>query len=146
MKFENILVPIDFSDDASTALDQAIELAAVSGGRLHLLHAYESLSATASAYGGGLPLDFADQIREAAAKHILEWKERATSRGIETETHLSAASPSAAIVETAAELGVDLIVIGTRGLSGLMHVMMGSVAERVVRTAECPVLTVKHPR
>ena len=57
--------------------------------------------------------------------------------------HLSPASPTLAIEALVDEVGADLIVMGTRGLSGLKHVMLGSVAERTVRTAKCPVLTVK---
>ncbi len=66
-----------------------------------------------------------------------------TGEGIQCESHLIAQTPSAAIVEAAEQIGADLIVMGTRGLSGLKHILLGSVAERTVRVAPCPVMTVK---
>jgi nucleotide-binding universal stress UspA family protein len=68
-----------------------------------------------------------------------------SNEGIQSEAILSADSPSLAINLAAEEVEADLIVMGTRGLSGLKHAVLGSVAERVVRLAPCPVLTVKHP-
>ena len=65
--------------------------------------------------------------------------------GIKTVSILSADSPASAINLAADEINADLIVMGTRGLAGLKHAMLGSVAERVVRLSPCPVLTVKHP-
>jgi nucleotide-binding universal stress UspA family protein len=144
VKIETIVVPVDFSDDASAAFDYAIDLAEHFSATIHLLHAYESLSATASAYGGGLPLDLPERIREAAAAKLSQWQARPTRRKVAIETHLTPARPSAAVTDLAARLNADLIVMGTRGLSGLLHVLMGSVAERTLRTAPCPVLTVKH--
>jgi nucleotide-binding universal stress UspA family protein len=64
-------------------------------------------------------------------------------QGVQTEEHLSPLFPPEGIAESAAEVGADLIVMGTRGLTGFKHVLLGSVAERTVRTAPCPVLTVK---
>jgi nucleotide-binding universal stress UspA family protein len=145
MTLDEILVPVDFSDDAAAALDRAIELAQHFGARIHLLHAYESLSATASAYGGGIPVDLGERIREAAAVRLEEWRARGAGKGVEIDVHLSSSLPSQAILDTAREVGADMIVMGTRGISGLMHVLVGSVAERTVRHATCPVLTVKQP-
>ena len=68
-----------------------------------------------------------------------------SNEGIKSESILSADSPSLAISLAAEKIKADLIVMGTRGLSGLKHAVLGSVAERVVRLAPCPVLTVKHP-
>jgi nucleotide-binding universal stress UspA family protein len=62
---------------------------------------------------------------------------------VKAHGHLSPASPSLAIETTVEEVGADLVVMGTRGLSGIKHVVLGSVAERTVRTCPCPVLTVK---
>ena len=72
-----------------------------------------------------------------------EWAARAGRRGLEAHTILSPLFPSEAIERASEEIGAGLIVIGTRGLTGLKHVLLGSVAERTVRTARCPVLTVK---
>ena len=93
--------------------------------------------------GVGLPLDLMTSVRESAARQLAEWGEGVVRAGLKSETHLSPATPSLAIVATVEEVGADLVVMGTRGLSGLKHVMLGSVAERTVRTAPCAVLTVK---
>ena len=72
-----------------------------------------------------------------------EWRAKAMLEGIEVGVSLSSRFPSLEISETAAEIGADLIVMGTRGLSGIKHVLLGSVAERTLRLAPCPVLTLK---
>jgi nucleotide-binding universal stress UspA family protein len=92
-----------------------------------------------------LPSGYYEDIRDAAAKRLSDWSDIVSKEGIKTESILSADSPSTAINLAATEIEADLVVMGTRGLSGLKHAMLGSVAERVVRLAPCPVLTVKHP-
>ena len=95
-------------------------------------------------YGVVLPASFDREVREAAAKRLEQWREKAAADGVEADGRLTATFPSMGIVETAREEKVDLIVMGTRGLSGIKHVLLGSVAERTLRTAPCPVLTVKE--
>ena len=94
-------------------------------------------------YGEVLPANFAVDLRAAAVAKLDQLRTKVAGRGVETHVHLREAPPSVAICDVAAELGVDLIVMGTRGLSGLKHVLLGSVAERTVRNAPCPVLTIK---
>ena len=144
-RFETILVPVDFSDHSKEALDTAIQIAHLFGSTIHLLHCYHIQTAGISPYGIVLPEGYYADIRDAAAKQLSDWHELVSNEGIQTESILSADSPSVAINLTAEEIGADLIVMGTRGLAGLKHAMLGSVAERVVRLAPCPVLTVKHP-
>jgi nucleotide-binding universal stress UspA family protein len=144
-RFETILVPVDFSDHSKEALDTAIQIAHQFGSTVHLLHCYHIQTAGISPYGIVLPEGYYADIRDAAAKRLSDWHELVSNEGIQTESILSADSPSVAISLTAEEIGADLIVMGTRGLAGLKHAMLGSVAERVVRLAPCPVLTVKHP-
>jgi nucleotide-binding universal stress UspA family protein len=131
-----ILVPVDFSEHSAKALDLAIDFAKT-------FRAKQPLGVTP--YGIVIPESFDREIREAAGRHLGEWREKAAAEGIETEAALSGLFPSIAIGDTAAQIRADLIVMGTRGLSGIKHVMLGSVAERTVRTAPCPVLTVKAP-
>ncbi len=83
------------------------------------------------------------RIRNAASQQLQEWQKRIAPEGVEVESTLMGEFPSHAIAVTAEEMGADLIVMGTRGLSGIKHVMLGSVAERTVRIAPCPVMTVK---
>lgn len=143
MQINTILVPVDFSDDASAALDYAIELAQDFNAEIHLIHAYQTMVAAAAPYGVSVPIALNEDLRKAAAASLAEWNERVVKAGLTVATHLSPDTPSSAIVAAATTMGVDLIVMGTRGLTGLRHVIVGSVAERTVRTAPCPVLTVK---
>jgi nucleotide-binding universal stress UspA family protein len=144
-RFETILVPVDFSDHSKEALDTAIQIAHLFGSTVHLLHCYHIQTAGISPYGIVLPSGYYADIRAAAEKHLNDWYEMVSNEGIQSESILSADSPSLAINLAAEEVEADLIVMGTRGLSGLKHAVLGSVAERVVRLAPCPVLTVKHP-
>jgi len=145
IRFETILVPIDFSDHSREALDTAIQIGRLFGSTIHLLHCYHVQAAGVSPYGIVLPSGYYADLRDAAERRLRDWHDIVSKEGIESESILSADSPSLAINLAAKEFKSDLIVMGTRGLSGLKHAMLGSVTERVVRLAPCPVLTVKHP-
>lgn len=142
-RFRSILVPTDFSEHAEAALDRAVALARTSQGVLHLLHAYEMPLGTIPPYGVAIPESVLMGVRDAAARRLEQAGARAEAAGVRCERHLMQSSPSSAIAESARTLGVDLVVMGTRGNTGLKHVLLGSVAERAVRTAPCPVLTLK---
>jgi len=141
--FRKILVPLDFSKHADAALDLAIELAKEQGAEIHLVHAYELPTAVTMAYGVAIPQAVWDGIQEAAVARLDEGRTRVEAAGLRAKTHLATAPAADAITSAAATIGADLIVMGTRGLGGLKHVLLGSVAERTIRTAPCPVLTVK---
>ena len=143
MPFQTIVVPLDFSDESRAALDTAIEIAKQAGATLHLVHAYQIIVPTAPMIGAGVPPDLMTSVREAASSQLAEWSAIPERAGLKTESHLSPASPSLGDrVHGRGGRGRPR-VMGTRGLSGLKHVMLGSVAERTVRMAPCPVLTVK---
>jgi nucleotide-binding universal stress UspA family protein len=142
-RFEKILVPVDFSEHSARALEMAIDLAKAFGAGVHLLHCYQIQPLSISPYGIVLPESFDRDVREAAERRTDEWRTKVMLEGIEVEASLSSRFPSLEISETASEVGADLIVMGTRGLSGIKHVLLGSVAERTLRLAPCPVLTVK---
>jgi nucleotide-binding universal stress UspA family protein len=144
-RFETILVPVDFSAHSKEALDTAIQIAHQFGSTIHLLHCYHIQTAGIAPYGIVMPSGYCADLRDAAEKHLNDWHEIVSNEGIKSESILSADSPSLATNLAAEEIEADLIVMGTRGLSGLKHAVLGSVAERVVRLAPCPVLTVKHP-
>jgi universal stress protein A len=142
--FEKILVPIDFGLHSAEALRRAVDVARHYGASLKLVYAYEPLDyALPEGYAlytpeqvGQLLEDFRDRLR-AAAREV-------ESQGAREVTHEVLTGPAAGeIVEHARAQGFDLIVMGTHGRRGLSHLLMGSVAERVLRTAPCPVLTVK---
>jgi nucleotide-binding universal stress UspA family protein len=132
-----MLVPLDFSAHSHKALEYAIEFAKALDASIHLLHALH------------LPVDLRmtgdwwTEARQAPLEGLEVCMRQVTTAGLECESHLSDENPSAAIVQLAEELGADLIVMGSRGLSGIKHVLLGSVAERTVRAAPCPVLTIR---
>ena len=141
--FRTILVPTDFSGHSGAAIDAAVELAKAFGGKIRLLHCYALNPGGVSPYGVVIPPNFDREVREAAARQLDELRDKTAARGVEVEATLSSMFPSQEIVRTAEEIGADVIVMGTRGLTGVKHVLLGSVTERTVRMANCPVLTVK---
>jgi nucleotide-binding universal stress UspA family protein len=141
-----ILVPTDFSATSDAALTYAKRLAERFDASLHLVHAFEDPFTTAAfaaeAYTT-LPLALREQLvldAEARLTDRLSTDERIRFNGT---AEIVTGTPSAAIVDYARTLGIDLIVMGTHGRGGMAHVLLGSVAERVVRTAHCPVLTLR---
>lgn len=143
MNFKNIVVAVDFSDTSRRAVEAAEDLARRCGAKLHLLHSHPIQFLTSSPYAPVLPAYHFDDLDAAARKQLHTWRTEHCAEGLDVEEHLSEEPPSLAIVDVAEELGADLIVIGTRGLTGVKHVLLGSVAERVVQSAHCPVLTIK---
>lgn len=146
MKIQSILVPTDFSDDARSALDTAVDWAAEFGATIHIVHAYfVDVPAVYGGYGGDflLPADILEPVREAAENSVAELVAEAGQRGVSVEGRAMLGDASSSILAEAERLNSDLIVMGTRGLTGLKHVILGSTAERVVRKSPCFVLTVK---
>lgn len=139
----SILVPIDFSPNARTVLDWAAHLAEEHECPLVLLHAYHLPVDFQQLEGAYLPADFWTQVKSDAAANLERHAQTLRDRGLRVETVLREGYPATVIEEEARERGVDLIVIGTRGHTGLKHLLLGSVAERVVQKAPCAVLTVK---
>jgi nucleotide-binding universal stress UspA family protein len=146
MELHKILVPIDFSEHSKRALDEALDLAKSFGAELHLLHCYETfpIGAAVAPYDYVVPESVARAVREGAQALLSEWSRKAAGAEVKIHEHVTAGPPTVGIVELAKALGADLIVMGTRGRTGLKHVLLGSVAERTIRIAPCPVLTVKH--
>jgi len=145
MEIQTILVPTDFSTDAEKALETAVELAKTFGARVEVVHAYHVAIPVVSPMGGGyaFPDGFFESIRKHSQARVDEAVSAKAGSGVEISGRVVEGPPSIAIVNEAEKVSADLIVIGTRGLTGLKHVMLGSVAERTVRTAPCPVLTVR---
>jgi nucleotide-binding universal stress UspA family protein len=146
LEIHKILVPVDFSEHSQRALDEAIGLAKSFDAELHLLHCYQVHPQAVAPYGIVVPETFEHDIRMAALQRLSELRDKASAQGVRVKEHITAHFPGEEIVEMANRLGIDLIVMGTRGLTGLKHVLLGSVAERTIRLASCPVLTVKADR
>jgi nucleotide-binding universal stress UspA family protein len=139
-RISKILVAIDFSPHASNALEWARSLGDALGAKLILLHVIDAVAA-GSLETGGVTADFAPLyvLREQAEKRMGELKALIP----DAQTVVREASPPAAIVDVALELNCQMIVMGTHGRSGLEHLLLGSVAEYVVRHSKIPVLTVR---
>ena len=141
-----IVCPIDFSEYSKHALDYAVAIATQYQSTLFLIHVVEPIRLPIDV-GVGIPglLEYEGTIVEKAREHLdalLDVTARAT---LEVETHVLKGAAFAEIVRFARDKNADLIVIATHGLSGIAQLLLGSTAEKVVRKAPCPVLTVKHP-
>jgi nucleotide-binding universal stress UspA family protein len=141
-KFETILMATDFSPTSDHALEYAAMLARKTGAALHLLYVVPfPIELTSYPSSRWVELGaLRDQLRAEAERDLAT--RAAAIGGVDVKSEVKFEVPAGAIVETAAERKCQLIVMGTRGRGGVSRLLLGSVAERVVRTAECPVLTV----
>jgi len=144
--WKTICCPIDFSDASRAAMEVAADLARRFGARLTLLHAYPVPGYTFPDGSVVASPRMLQELAEQAARHLAEWQQQAQRLGAPAvDIHTAVGEPAAEIVAWAKEQKLDLLVLGTHGRTGLEHALMGSVAERVVRRARCPVLTVHPP-
>jgi universal stress protein A len=143
MQINRILVATDFSECSEKAVASGTFLAKSHGASIELVHALAVPWPTVSPYDVALPAMYLNDAREAARKRLRATAEKIQSEGVEVQSHLSDGSAAEAVVSSAKELECDLIVMGTHGYTGLRHALLGSVAERTLRTAPCAVLTVK---
>ena len=137
-----ILCPVDFSESSERASDYAVALARQLGAGVHFLHAWQM---PVYAFPDGAVIlgpDVVAQITAELQKSLDALVQRHQERDLSVEGHLAQGLPDREIVRMAEELGCELIVMGTHGRTGLPHLFLGSVAERVVRTSPIPVLTV----
>ena len=141
IKLEKILVPIDFSQFSAKALRYGEELATKFHAELHLLHAFEIMPIMNgdSVY---FPPDLAVQ-EEAAAAKTLDEQQVDVPDDVHVVREMKHGHPFVEVVRYAKENDIGLIVMGTHGRGAIAHMLLGSVAERVVRKAPCPVLTVR---
>lgn len=146
MRLKRILVPTDFSEISLQALEYAIELGKPFKASIVLLHASEPIyfatPGTLYAPSGNVVMLLREQ-RRIAQEHLAHLARALEKRRIPIQTMLASGSPHQVIVGAAKKVGADLIVMSTHGRGGFSHLFMGSVAEKVVRSASCPVLTVR---
>ncbi len=143
MTAQHILVPTDLSAYADYALDYAIELAQTLQARLTVLYVFHVSSL---ALGEAPPAVLANTL-EAMETHAQQGTQLALARvqqaGLQGDSAIVEGIPFQVIIETAESREIDLIVMGTHGRTGLAHALLGSVAEKVVRLAPCPVLVTR---
>ena len=148
MQVKTIVVPCDFSEYAEQAYRWAIGLAEKWGAKIILLHAaqlFTSLGYPESVYLLDLK-KMEDEILADAEKRLREFMAKKDSSPVVVETRAVTGDPFWEICQTAEKEPADLIVMGSHGRTGLAHVLLGSVAERVVRHAPCPVLVARAPK
>jgi nucleotide-binding universal stress UspA family protein len=144
--FDRILAATDFSPASSPALAQAMRIAGATGAELLLVNAYESPGTmTYGPYLASATLydEIEAALRNGAEKGLRPLEEKARKAGIKVKSEVLRGVPSLAITEAAKARHADLIVIGTHGRGGISRFILGSVAQRVIATAPCPVMTVR---
>ena len=141
MKCQHILVPIDFSPDAERALEHAITLARQFQARLTLLHVIHIPVTTEVNLSS-----YYVEMETSAQQGMMTYQKRVEDAGLVVDVIVMRGTPFRDIVDLATNKRVDLIVMGTHGRTGLQHLLLGSVAERVVRLAPCPVLVTREDK
>ncbi len=146
LDIKRILVPLDFSTNSELALDYARAMAQRFGAELHLVHVCEVpalVAAPADTYAMAYA-EWSECLADDAERQLVALQKRLPE--VRTSSEVVFGNPAKCIVTAANVKRSDLIVMGTHGRGPIMHMLMGNVAERVVRAAPCPVLTVREPR
>ncbi len=144
-QFTKVLAPIDFSETSRATLDYALDLVSP-GGTLLVCHVVDDIPLTYGYVGIAVPPpELTQRLSAEAAREMEAFVPKALPEGVRLDTRVLHGAPFAGIVRLAEEEKTDLIVMGTHGRTGLKHMLLGSVTEKVVRTSPCPVLVVHRP-
>ena len=146
LTLKTVLVPTDFSEASESALRYGKAMAEAFGASLHVVHVMEDLLAhawAAEVYVSSMP-QLRDEIEKESRQRLVTLLTDAERATLRAETALLAGNPVLEIIRYAKAHGVDLIVMGTHGRGPIAHMLLGSVAEKVVRKSPCPVLTVRE--
>ncbi|WP_058366701.1 universal stress protein [Haloparvum sedimenti] len=139
--YDNILVPTDGSPASDAAIDHAIDLAKRYDARVHALYVVDGAAYSTLEAGAQVVVEALEKEGEEATERVAE---AATDAGVETVTTVTTGTAYRSISDYVAENDIDLIVMGTHGRRGLDRYLLGSVTERVVRTSDVPVMTVRQ--
>jgi len=149
MLWKTILVPHDFSSSANHAAALARDEAKLHGAAILLLHVIDLPpgfeAASVMPPETGAPINAKDYAMSTAQKHLEDIATRLKKDGVNATAYIRTGNPVDQINTFVTDNAVDLIVMGTHGRTGLQHLLVGSVAERIVRSSAKPVLTVRHP-
>lgn len=142
-----ILVPVDFSDNSRVAIEMAVQIAESFGAQIIFFHAIELPRVIKGEVERRLPLvqEYERRARETAERELAALLKQYGNGRFTIVVESAEGQPFIEIIKAAKKHVVDLVVMGTHGFTGLKHMLIGSVAEKVVRKSPCPVLTVKHP-
>jgi len=138
-----ILCATDFSGASKRAYEYAVELAAKLQAEVVVIHAYQIPAYTLPDGMVEVPVEVESNVRQRLEQQLDEFVRSVDTKGAAVKAQLSDGVPYVEITHAARELKADLIVVGTHGRTGLAHLLLGSVAERVVRTSDVPVLTIR---
>jgi len=145
LSIKSVLVPTDFSDASATALTYGMGVADAFGASLHLVHVMEDLLAhawAAEVYVAAAP-NLREEIERESRQRLDSMLPEADRERLRAEIALLSGNPFLEIIRYAKAHDIDLIVMGTHGRGPIAHMLLGSVAEKVVRKSPCPVLTVR---
>jgi len=142
-KIRKILMPVDFSENSRVALDWAMSIANKLGAKVILFHAMETSDFIKEL--AEQEDDVLSRVKSGAAMQLQQFADKYNDKKISVAASIDEGKPFVKIIEAAKSYDVDLIVMGTHGRTGLRQTLIGSVAEKVVRKAPCPVMIVKHP-
>ncbi|HQU30861.1 MAG: universal stress protein [Planctomycetia bacterium] len=145
IKIEKILFPTDFSACSKHALKYALDIAVERGAKLYILHVIPKINVPVGTGGLTFPVSkLYDDMENEAKKNIYRLVPKRFMEKIQVENIIIRGTPFQEINKAAQKYDIDLITIATHGRTGLSHAILGSTAERVVRTAPCPVLCVRY--
>jgi nucleotide-binding universal stress UspA family protein len=139
---KRIVVATDFSDGSDAAMERAFSLARTLGAVVDLVHVLDPTMLIAPASLGSVPLGDIEAVNDQIDRALEDRAARGRAAGVVCQSDSIDGFPPREIVRHARKTGADLIVLGTHGRTGLVHALMGSVAERVVQRATCPVLVI----
>ncbi len=142
-EIRRLVVAVDFSEHSHRAVEAARYLAEKFAAEIDVVHAFEAPVPPVTPYELVLPDNFIAEAREAVLRELDGLTRDLAASGLVVRSHLRDPPAHVAIAALAEETAADLVVMGTRGNTGLKHVLLGSVAERTLRHAPCSVLTVK---
>lgn len=145
-QFKRILFATDFSETSAYAVEHALLMARTFGAELHVLHVLETEIPIMMDGVSYLPPNYFDEIEKITAERLESVVARGDRAKLSVTLVMRRGAPFVEIVRYAHDQKMDLIVLGTHGRGALAHVFLGNIAEKVVRQAPCPVLTVRHPK
>jgi nucleotide-binding universal stress UspA family protein len=143
---KKVLVPIDFSEYSKNSLKYAVNFAKIFNAELHLIYVVEPVIYPPDFSMGQIAIPSVDlEMDKRAVEELQKLAKKEIPSEVKVSTLVKTGKPFIEIIETAAEEDIDLIIIATHGHTGVEHILFGSTAEKVVRKAPCPVLTLREP-
>ena len=141
--FQHVFVPIDFSEPSARALNDAIDWGRQLNARLTLLHVIQSLSDVGIDMAPALTAQHLETLEAELTQQMQNYLKRIEDAGVEDDLIIGHGAPFYETIEVVKDRHIDLIIMGSHGRTGLSHLLLASMAEKLVRLAPCPVLVVR---